>query len=350
MRKPRGPTTKTVGYILVPLFAEMDADGIDEAIESEKFEAIADVLNALQEHDQELVDIIREIKQRKGEDERFDPKRLLEKVDFIRPAVSLDRLTESIGIAIADSIGSSWDEWYGRLSKFVNREGHCRVPRAHLEDGHRLGSWISEQRNREDRLPESRRQRLNDLGFSWDPNEDRWEEGFQYLCVFTKREKHSRVPDKHLENEYRLGQWVTVQRVRESQLSKDRRQRLDALGFVWDPVEEQWEEGFQYLSAFVKREKHCRVPKSHLEKGYALGQWVSNQRTKSSKLSRDRRQRLDALGFVWDAIEEQWEEGFQYLSAFVKREKHCRVPVKYIEKGYSLGGWVGRQRSNADQL
>ena len=66
MRKPRGRTTKTVGYVLVPLFAGVDGDSIDEAIKTEKFDAIANVLNALLEHDEELVDIIRELKDRKS--------------------------------------------------------------------------------------------------------------------------------------------------------------------------------------------------------------------------------------------------------------------------------------------
>ena len=62
MRKPRVVTTKTVGYVLVPLFAGADEDSLEDAIRTEKFDAIANVLNALQEHDKELVDSIREMK------------------------------------------------------------------------------------------------------------------------------------------------------------------------------------------------------------------------------------------------------------------------------------------------
>ena len=67
--------------------------------------AIADVLNALQEHDDELVDIIREIKEQKGAGELFNPRRLQEKVEVIGPRVDLDRLTTSIDIEIAERIG-----------------------------------------------------------------------------------------------------------------------------------------------------------------------------------------------------------------------------------------------------
>ena len=49
MRKPRGPTRKTIGYVVVPLFAGTGrSDSIEKAIKSEKFDVVADVLNALQ--------------------------------------------------------------------------------------------------------------------------------------------------------------------------------------------------------------------------------------------------------------------------------------------------------------
>ena len=350
MRKPRGPTKKTVGYILVPLFAEMDADGIDEAIESEKFEAVADVLNALQEHDEELVDIIREIKQRKGEGERFDPKRLLEKVEFVSPTVSFDQLTESIGIAIANSIGSSWDEWYGRLTKYVKREGHPRVAHAHVEDGAKLGSWVLSQRQYADTMPKDRRNKLDEIGFSWDPSDEKWNLGFRHLQEYSKREGHCFVPAKHRENGFGLGAWVTRQRYAASRLTPSKLSQLNSLGFEWKPLEDQWEDGFRHLEFFVKRNNHCLVPKAHVENGFRLGQWVGVQRSRTNQLSDERKSRLNSFGFVWDSFAARWEEGFEKLSGFVKREAHCRVPQLHIEDGYRLGQWVAVQRKNMKRL
>jgi predicted helicase len=77
MRKPRGPSPKQLGYVLVPLFTGMnEEEDLDAAIKSEKFEAVADVLAALLEHDDELVDIIREIREGKGRGEPFNPRML----------------------------------------------------------------------------------------------------------------------------------------------------------------------------------------------------------------------------------------------------------------------------------
>jgi len=94
----------------------------------------------------------------------------------------------------------------------------------------------------------------------------------------------------------------------------ERRQRLDELGFIWDPREAEWEEGFSYLKVYRGREGHCRVPQRHKKNGFPLGQWVSRQR-QSKDLSLERRRQLDDLGFVWDQREADWEEGFNYLKA-----------------------------------
>jgi Helicase associated domain len=99
---------------------------------------------------------------------------------------------------------------------------------------------------------------------------------------------------------YRLGLWVQVQRREEDDISAERKARLNALGFIWDVLADQWEEGFQHLQAFVDERGHCRVPVSHIAAdGYRLGQWVKVQRRRADRISAERKARLDALGFEW---------------------------------------------------
>ena len=117
----------------------------------------------------------------------------------------------------------------------MKREGHCRVPAAHKENGFRLGQWVSRQRQSKDAetLSEARRQQLDELGFVWNALDAAWEEGFSYLKMYKEREGHCRVPAAHKENGFRLGQWVNTQRKNRETMSDNRRQRLDDLGFVW---------------------------------------------------------------------------------------------------------------------
>ena len=60
--------------------------------------------------------------------------------------------------------------------------------------------------------------------------------------------------------------------------------------------------------------------------GYRLGSWVNTQRIQEDHMSPERKARLDALGFVWDAHGAKWEEGYQHLKAYVSEHGHCRVP------------------------
>jgi hypothetical protein len=161
---------------------------------------------------------------------------------------------------------------------------------------------VSEQRVSKDSMSSERLQRLDEIGFVWDALEAAWEKGFNYLKIYRDRVGHCRVPKTHKEEDgFELGSWVGVQRVKKDKMSLERRKRLDELGFVWDPREADWEEGFSYLKLYQEREGNCRAPKNHKENGFRLGQWLSVQRVNKDKMSSERRKRLDGLGFVWKA-------------------------------------------------
>ena len=50
-------------------------------------------------------------------------------------------------------------------------------------------------------------------------------------------------------------------------------------------------------------------------------------------------------GWVWDAFEEKWEQGFAHLEQFVAEFGHCKVPKRYLSPDkFTLGTWVLYQR------
>ena len=110
---------------------------------------------------------------------------------------------------------------------------------------------------------------------------------------------HCRVPVKYRQNEFNLGQWVGDQRRSKEEMLPERIKQLDDLGFVWDVLNQQWEEGFAALEEFKAAHRHCRVPADYKQSGYKLGSWVRRQR--KDEMPPERIKRLDDLGFVWVA-------------------------------------------------
>jgi hypothetical protein len=130
-------------------------------------------------------------------------------------------------------------------------------------------------------------------------NDARWDRGFKALSKFHAREGHCCTPRHHVEGKFKLGSWVSVQRYRKELVPAERKQRLDAIGFVWDRRHYRWEQNFAELLKFKRREGHRCVP-THYRKGdLKLGWWVATQRRTKKIMSPEREERLSKLGFVW---------------------------------------------------
>ncbi|MGK5533994.1 Helicase associated domain protein [Streptomyces sp. URMC 129] len=87
---------------------------------------------------------------------------------------------------------------------------------------------------------------------------------------------------------------------------------------VIDTERQDWERGFAALRAYAKRTGHARVPFSHREGPYPLGQWTADQRKTyaAGTMNGQRARRLEKLGMVWDERELAWEETLAVLRAY----------------------------------
>ncbi len=198
---------------------------------------------------------------------------------------------------------AAWEKRFLLLDRYAARERHSSLPKGWIEDGYRLGQWVNTQRawHAKGRLSAARTTRLEALlGWTWTPDEAAWGEGFSILERFVARTGHARVSQGHVEDSYRLGSWVDRQRAfyRAGRLVDERAVRLDALpGWVWNPQDDAWEEGYPILARYASREGHARVPAQCIEDGYRLGKWVTTQRTahRVGRLSADRTASLEAV-------------------------------------------------------
>ena len=338
---------KEFGYILVPLYLEIkNGESIEDAVRRGKFEEVWDVLAALQEQDEVLADIIRQMREEKGRGKGLDDKRFRETVEILGHTVSLKELTKSITVACIERLGINWDERFGELVSYKAKHGNCNVT-ARWPKNPGLAGWVSAQRNRvKKKLSNEHAARLTALGFDWDPFASAWEESFRVLQQYKSVHGHCNVPQSH-KKYLGLGTWATVQRVWKvkGRLSTERINRLTAIGFDWDPVESTWERNFQALVEYRNKFGNCNVPVKW-PVSPELGRWVRKQRGNmiTDKLPKEKEKRLERLNFDWNPQISAWKRNFHALELYKIKYGNCRVPQKSIENS-SLGNWVNLQRS-----
>lgn len=247
---------------------------------------------------------------------------------------------------------AKWEEGFERLKEFADKHGHVRVPIGYTVGGFKLRTWYANQRPKFHRMSHDRQRRLMSLpGWDEGTKDAKWEIGYRRLCDYVAEHGHARVERPYVADGYPLGSWAMTQRQehKSGKLTEERIKRLEALpGWDWTRRVSRWEEGFSHLVDYLQRNR-AFPPRDHVEDdGYRLGAWVGQQRqlSRSGRLSHDRWDKLDRLkSWEWTPRDEQWQNGFRRLTAYLKRNEY-RIPyTKYVEPdGFRLGAWVAQQR------
>jgi len=264
------------------------------------------------------------------------------------------QLLESLKSWSWDPFTDQWNEGFERLMAYVEETGAASPPAGFRTDGFRLGNWVSVQRKNKDKLTPERKQLLESLkSWSWDPNTDKWNDGFERLMAYVEETGAASPPAGFRTDGFRLGNWVARLRQIKDTLPPERIALLEKLnGWSWDPITDQWNQGFQRLKAYVEEIGDARPSNKKLIDGFGLGSWVGNQRKNKDALTPERIALLEKLnGWSWDPFTQQWNDGFQKLKAYAIENDHARPPRDFqTQDGFGLGDWVGNQRKNKDAL
>eukprot|EP00592_Proboscia_alata_P006749 CAMPEP_0194356292 /NCGR_PEP_ID=MMETSP0174-20130528/3995_1 /TAXON_ID=216777 /ORGANISM="Proboscia alata, Strain PI-D3" /LENGTH=969 /DNA_ID=CAMNT_0039125843 /DNA_START=231 /DNA_END=3140 /DNA_ORIENTATION=+ len=242
----------------------------------------------------------------------------------------------------------------------------------------------------------------------------RWDDMFHELEVYYEENGHSMVPSNY-PKDIKLANWVARQRKEYvgwkrhsgySTMTESRFQKLESINFVWDSKAKlsldgegmrrdgkhqntKWDSMFEQLESYTMKNGNTMVPHKHMQNP-KLGHWVARQRkeymawkrSKYTTMTEYRFEKLDSIGFVWDAkcgprmsslncsdseencvqndlkqisttmqqekeknyrIQSAWDEMFRELKLYQKEHGDTLVPSVY-SKSQKLGYWVNRQR------
>jgi hypothetical protein len=240
-----------------------------------------------------------------------------------------------------------WGKMYQALQAYHRQHGHCRVTGPNVSET--LINWVQRQRQRADLLTDEQRERLEALGFIW-ANElfaGRWENHYQALVNFHRQHGHCQVPKSQKD----LYHWICDQKKEKASLSAERKAKLERIpGFLWaNELNQQqvkvWEQVYRRFVAFQQQFGETYLLK--LKQNPELHHWVNRQIHNKNKLSTYKKERLNAIDFPWQLLQERvdqlWECYYEELVAFQQQHGHCLVDKK--DPSYKrLASWVANQR------
>eukprot|EP00978_Attheya_sp_CCMP212_P009770 scaffold23264_cov24-Attheya_sp.AAC.1 len=235
----------------------------------------------------------------------------------------------------------TWDQRFQKLVDFKKINGHTNVPKQFVP----LRIWVNNERRqcrlfkegKDSLMTLERREKLESIGFEFkcQPTTSSWDRRFQELADYKKTNGHTNVPTQSGP----LGRWVSYQRThyrllqegKHSQLTKDKRKKLERTGFEFNygaTKFSSWDQRFQELVDYKKINGHTTVP----TRSGQLGTWIRNQRAqyslfqegKDSLLTIDKCEKLESIGFEFKcrATYSAWNQRFQELVDYKKIEGH----------------------------
>ena len=132
-------------------------------------------------------------------------------------------------------------------------------------------------------------------------------------------------------------------------LSEEQIGLLNEIGMSWDRFESKWENGFSYAKRYDEEYGDInKVPQDFRYDDFKLVTWLRVQRARKreGKLSEERIEKLESIGFHWDKNQAFWEAGYDHAVEYRREHGSLKMPARYICKdGVKLWSWVSNQKT-----
>ncbi|MGP3954126.1 Helicase associated domain protein [Streptomyces sp. 7N604] len=355
------PGEGKLASLIVPVFLE-PGEKPEDMFTSGSYRPLLKVLQGLRAHDEEAIELLaipQEPRKNVVEpsmhigpepEEGEEESRLL-----LRFAVPRDpvMVAEWVSFNVIDTERQDWARGYSALRRYVEREGHARVPYDHKEPPgpYPLGTWIAEQRRTygAGQLNGKRATRLEGMGMVWDAADAQFQENLAAARVYFEQHWTLCAPRSATALDRPVGQWLS--NLRRPGALAGRPERAEALAAIdpdWNPKWPiDWQRHYTYLRELLASgaELGELLPGVTVH-GMDVGRWLERQRQHAvwHGLMPEQRQRLDQLGITplsapKDAPAKPrksgsgaFERGVAALAQYKAREGHLSVPRGHVEE------------------
>ena len=276
--------------------------------------------------------------------------------------VQLSELLESQPGWIWNKLESMRQNAKKELLAYVEEFGTSLVPQDFVsKTGYRLSFYVAQLRKFPEAIDDEFKAELEALpDWTWNSNDDSWNEFISELKIFNDKYGHCDVRDSYESpNGYPLKSRVTSRRASKDSISEERRNQLEAIpGWGWTRYDARNRTGVELLSNFYALNSHVdfKPPYGELD-SFSLISWVRSKRVeyKEGSLNQELIDTLESFeGWTWDPSEQielrkrqHFEEGFEALIRFMSEIGSTQVPRPYVTAdGFRLGKWVSYMRAN----
>ena len=184
-----------------------------------------------------------------------------------------------------------------------------------------------------------------------------WMQSFDRAKAYYLREGNLKIHINYVDSTgLKLGKWLSLQRLKynNGSLGEEKISLLESIGIVWDKYDLQWNTQYNLLRDYLTDKDNSLYPLSRLPRlgGYDIYHWCTTQisQYKKGRLTSDRKNLLEQLGFVWNMKEQNWEEMFQitkqYYEDFCLSEGNTHLIVDSKEEHKKIKIWIKHQRAD----
>ena len=127
-----------------------------------------------------------------------------------------------------------------------------------------------------------------------------------------------------------------------------------------------WEENYKLAQAYYEHKGDLSIPQDFKTtdgytedpNGINLGHWISTQRSRLDKLSKERKQKLLTIGFTQNEYDFGWENNYNLAKTYYEQLGNLNMVITFTTmdgytedpNGIKLGSWVRRQRNKFEEL